>query len=204
MEAAYIKQTVGPTLAKALTELLLTYPYTPSKHSSYDTHQDPIAFLSSYLLQHTQATALTSHIKAQSDAESAVVGVYNERLREEREDRARFMSEVRVRVAERARAIDKMAQMPAGGAASNAGAGAAAAAAAASAPVQEPVTEEAAVPSARGSKVSIAGAGGEEAVAAGDGGEAGGGEEAAPAGDGEGEGEEAASEPGDAEDTEEQ
>jgi hypothetical protein len=84
MDANYLKETVGPIVAEALTDLILhgratTHPQLSSNPQTnpLTTSQDPVSYVARYLLNHSQQQDL----KKKEEAESAQLKSLVNRLR---------------------------------------------------------------------------------------------------------------------------
>ena len=106
MESAYVKKTVGPVLAQALTSLVMHVPFNPTP-SSYATTVDPIEFLANFLLDADKTAKETAVINAQKESLAGVVAEFEKKSAAIRENRAKLDSHVRRKTAERGEDIER-------------------------------------------------------------------------------------------------
>ncbi|KAJ3360583.1 hypothetical protein HDU91_004518 [Kappamyces sp. JEL0680] len=72
MEAAYVKNTVGPILTEALTSLVMHVPNPGANPSSYDTTLDPISYIGQYLVDYAASEKKNAEIRQKIEAIESV------------------------------------------------------------------------------------------------------------------------------------
>ena len=77
MEASYVKSTVGPILAEALTSLVLHVP-KDAHTSSYSTSIDPISYIGSYLLNHSESVKYQAKLDKELDTQESLIREFKE------------------------------------------------------------------------------------------------------------------------------
>ncbi|KAI8827099.1 uncharacterized protein EV422DRAFT_25880 [Fimicolochytrium jonesii] len=94
MDADYLKQTVGPLVASALSSLV-TYGYDAT--ASYPRGHDPITFIAEYLIHHDKAAKnVAVHKKYRADLAS-LQSAFAAAEAQEKEARLRMEEEIKVK-----------------------------------------------------------------------------------------------------------
>ena len=90
MDSAYLKQTVGPAISEALTELILHGHGQISPNLSidlesnpYSTGEDPISFVARYLLNYSEALDKCKRDDKEREKVTAMIGKIHKRKKEE-------------------------------------------------------------------------------------------------------------------------
>ena len=105
MESAYIKETVGPILAKALSDIVIHCP--ESQHSSsYSSLSDPVTILGEYLLEYDRLTKQGKELHEKQEKLAQLVNNYNTRQNRVRDSKLKLQEQLTARVSVRRSVIE--------------------------------------------------------------------------------------------------
>ncbi|KAI8915719.1 hypothetical protein EDD86DRAFT_243702 [Gorgonomyces haynaldii] len=105
MESAYVRETVGPVLTKALAEIVQHYPASQYK-SSYSALSDPITLLGLYLLEFDRLHKEGLGYEQQREKLTHLVTEYTQRQKRQQESRVKFQEQLFGRVSVRRSVVD--------------------------------------------------------------------------------------------------
>jgi hypothetical protein len=111
METLYVKQTVGPVLASALTSLVLQVPFEQNK-SSFATTVDPINFIGQYLLDHVKKEKQTQELQQRLTKEQELIQNYKDAQQREKANRLKFTEDLVARVSVIKTKLDELEIVP--------------------------------------------------------------------------------------------